>query len=543
MSDSFLCRIDHVTCHAHGLFAYGWAIHPRFRIAAAHLVLVSPGGETQRIRISLNRTREDVARAFPANPRAANAGFMVLAGWSEDRPVSAELVFQFTDGSMEAVPLTLPAADVPPRPAGTGWRYLLRRTWAHVRLGRFRALFRRIRQYRERTRAAACGISVARLAQALAGRPCALVVDHAMGGGANGYRDSLINTITADGTVVLLLTFSVPKMRLIAEWRSQDELPRTAAIDSIDAVEAILDASILRRVSLNCAVSFPQPLAVRSLILSLARREDVTLEVSIHDYFVACPSPFLLNDQGQFCGIPDIARCRTCLAAHDDGYVSLAAERSIDRWRTAWRELLEAADTVQCFSESSRQLLTRAYPTIESRINVLPHTVAPLRKARIRRDASQPLVLGVIGAISSHKGADVVADLARAIVQKNAAVRIVVLGTIDAACPADVVFETGPYQRNDLPRLVEQHGVSIALLPSICPETFSFVAHEILSMDLPLMCFDLGAQAQIARKDPRGRVAKRRDGAGLLDELLSFDKDLLRSNSSRSPQKALKKHR
>ena len=543
MIESFLCQVDHATWHPRGLFAYGFAIHPRCRIASAHLELSNSDGEPQRIRVSIDRPREDVVLAFPTNPQAVNAGFMVLAGWPGDRPESAALVFEFTDGSTETIPLTLPAASEKPQPAGTGWGYLLRRTWAHARLGRYRVLFRRIRQYRQRRQATAFRISAARMARAIAGKPCALVVDHAMGGGANAYRESLINTITNDGTVVLLLTFSVPAMRLVAELRTKDEPPRATAIDDVDAVAAILAGGMLKQVFFNCAVSFPEPLAIRSLFLSLARRPGVSLVVSIHDYFVACPSPFLIDCQGDFCGIPDISRCRTCLPAHEDSYVSLAAERSIDRWRGAWLELLEAADTVQCFSESSRGLLTRAYPTIEGRIVVTPHTVAPLRKARVHRDPSEPLVVGVIGAISSHKGADVVADLARTIHERKAQVRIVVLGNVDAVCPPEVVVETGPYDRNDLPRLVEQHGISMTLLPSICPETFSFVAHEILSMGLPLMCFDLGAQAQIARIDPRGRVATRRDGPGLLGELLAFDESLRRPAPAKHSHGSKKAHK
>lgn len=543
MIESFLCQVDHATWHPRGLFAYGWAIHPRVRIASANLELSNNGGEPQRIRVSVDRPREDVALAFPNNPQAVNAGFMVLAGWPGDRPESAALVFQFTDGSTETVPLTLPAAGEAPQPAGTGWGYLLRRTWAHARLGRYRVLFRRMRQYRQRRRATAYGISAARMAKAIAGKPCALVVDHAMGGGANAYRDSLINTITNEGTVVLLLTFSVPAMRLVAELRTRDEPSRATAIDDVDAVDAILAGGMLKHVFFNCAVSFPEPLAIRSLVLSLARRANVSLVVSIHDYFVVCPSPFLIDCKGEFCGIPDISRCRTCLPSHEDSYVSLAAERSIDRWRAAWRELLEAADTVQCFSESSRGLLTRAYPTIEGRIVVKPHTVAPLRKASVHRDPSKPLVIGVIGAISSHKGADVVAELARTIHERKAQVRIVVLGNIDAACPSDVVVETGPYERNDLPRLVEKYGISIGFLPSVCPETFSFVAHEIVSMGLPIMCFDLGAQAQIAQEHPRGRVATRRDGPGLLGELLAFDESLHRSSPSKHSHVSKKAHK
>ena len=32
------------------------------------------------------------------------------------------------------------------------------------------------------------------------------------------------------------------------------------------------------------------------------------------------------------------------------------------------------------------------------------------------------------------------------------------------------------------------------LLPSVCPETFSFLTSEIIMMKVPLLVFDLGAQ-------------------------------------------------
>ena len=145
---------------------------------------------------------------------------------------------------------------------------------------------------------------------------------------------------------------------------------------------------------------------------------------------------------------------------------------------------------------------------------------------RVDRAANGELVIGVIGSISHHKGADIVAGLARAIESQKKNARIVVLGQVDAACPPNVVKEVGEYERRELPDLVERHGIRLALLPSICPETFSFVAHEVLAMGLPLMTLDLGAQADLARSHPLGRVATRPDGPGLLAELLAFAEEL-----------------
>ena len=42
--------------------------------------------------------------------------------------------------------------------------------------------------------------------------------------------------------------------------------------------------------------------------------------------------------------------------------------------------------------------------------------------------------------------------------------------------------------------------------PSIWPETFSFVAHEMKAMGLPVLAYDIGAQADTLADDDRHRV-------------------------------------
>ncbi|MFM8415219.1 MAG: hypothetical protein ACKOCX_10895 [Planctomycetota bacterium] len=527
MSDAFLCQLDHLAVRDDALFGFGWAVPPRCRVATARLVLDFPDGSSRRVAISIDRAREDVAAAFPHNPHAVNAGFLVLAGWPAAPPRSAAIEFDLTDGGREIVPLALPPTDAPRQPAGVGWSYLLRRGWIHLRQGRLRALLGKLRDFRHRSRAAIATMPESELTTAIRGRSLTLVVDHAMGGGANAHRDRLVADALAGDATVVLLTFVVSSLSLRAEVHEAGRPPRGFAVADLDALAAALAGGRLMRVVYNCGVSFPRPLDLGRFLRDSARRRGVRLEVLIHDYFTVCPAAFLLDDRGSFCGVPDLDRCRACLPKHEDGFVSLAGCTSIDEWRRVWGGLLEAADEIRCFSDSSRRLLTRAYPAVGPRATVVPHDVAPLR--RVRRSApvpGDPLVVGVIGAISHHKGAGVVADLARAIEAAGKPVRIVVIGHLDAPCPREIVSETGAYRPAELPGLVERHGVHLVLLPSICPETFSFVAHETLAMGLPLMTLDLGAPADLARGHPLGRVSPRSDGPGLLAELLAFAADL-----------------
>jgi glycosyltransferase involved in cell wall biosynthesis len=55
------------------------------------------------------------------------------------------------------------------------------------------------------------------------------------------------------------------------------------------------------------------------------------------------------------------------------------------------------------------------------------------------------------------------------------------------------------------------------MLPSIWPETFSFVAEELMSMQVPLCCFDLGAPAERVREYGLGRVIRETDAEAALD--------------------------
>ena len=80
----------------------------------------------------------------------------------------------------------------------------------------------------------------------------------------------------------------------------------------------------------------------------------------------------------------------------------------------------------------------------------------------------------------------------------------------------------GGYNRQDLPRLVRAEKIDIFLMPSICPETFSYTTHEVIALGLPLICFPLGAQADITADYALGRIAKNISAQALHDELLDF---------------------
>jgi glycosyltransferase involved in cell wall biosynthesis len=63
--------------------------------------------------------------------------------------------------------------------------------------------------------------------------------------------------------------------------------------------------------------------------------------------------------------------------------------------------------------------------------------------------------------------------------------------------------------------------VGLCLLPSIWPETFSYVTQELMSLGVPLVCFDLGAPAECVR-----HIAVATTEAALLDAALELHASL-----------------
>lgn len=61
----------------------------------------------------------------------------------------------------------------------------------------------------------------------------------------------------------------------------------------------------------------------------------------------------------------------------------------------------------------------------------------------------------------------------------------------------------GRYRVEDIAR---RSNMTCWLVPSVCPETFSFATHEALATGTPVYCFDLSARAEAVGRTPNGTV-------------------------------------
>ena len=132
-----------------------------------------------------------------------------------------------------------------------------------------------------------------------------------------------------------------------------------------------------------------------------------------------------------------------------------------------------------------------------------------MRRSATRRAAAATATcrVCVVGAIGIHKGYQVVLDCARDAAERRLPLEFVVVGhTIDdrRLLATRRVFVTGSYAADEAVTLIKAQNATLAMLPSIFPETWCLSLAEAWRAGLRVAAFDIGAQAERIRRTGRG---------------------------------------
>lgn len=326
-----------------------------------------------------------------------------------------------------------------------------------------------------------------------------LYLAHSMGGGADHALEAEVGARTAQGQYALILRVGGPH-----RWQLEVHGPGgvlAGSTGNLDQVRSMLAPVPALRIIYSCGVGDPDPVSLPGAMLALQRtgRPD-RLEARVHDYFMVSPSYCLLNSDGTYRGP---VRADNLDPAHrarrPDG-----SEVPLRAWQASWHDFLVCCDEITVFSESSRDHVVAAYPDIAGRIVYRPHS-AIARIGRIAPPGSSGAgTLAVLGNLNRQKGAGVLCALAEA-VSRQGGPKLVLIGNMDTAFSRPPSLRLhGSYEREDIRHLAERYGVTAWLVPSIWPETFSFVTHEMLATGLPVYGFDIGAQGEALRRAANG---------------------------------------
>jgi GT2 family glycosyltransferase len=252
------------------------------------------------------------------------------------------------------------------------------------------------------------------------------------------------------------------------------------------------------------AVELHQLMGHDHAITRLGAHFGIPTDIWLHDYAWLCPRVAFVNAQGRFCGEAEPAVCETCLAAsfrviEDPIAPAALRRRSAADFAAARRVMVPHQDAAARVRRHFGGVDPVVHPLQDDQ--ALPPRGAPPRGDRLR--------IAVAGAIGLAKGFDVLLDCARDAAARGLKLDFVVVGySIGDAALMETghVFVTGPFTQAESAALIRRQGASLAILPSIWPETWCYALTDLWQAGLDVAVFDIGAQAARVRQTGRGWV-------------------------------------
>lgn len=317
-----------------------------------------------------------------------------------------------------------------------------------------------------------------------------LIIDHNLGGGANVYRNNFIREKLSRGEKCILLHNNMCfydrrdySLKFYEETLEQFE---DVHLNNLREVFAVLNKISPALVVYNSLVFYPDMAAV----LRWMRKCKGDLLLLIHDFFPICQVFNMVDDRNQYCKME--RNCDECLANHSDIRHLYGKPFSKAAWKKLWVPVFARSKEIRFFSASTQEIIKAWGVGNEKKYTLVPHSMDYYTPPNVRIIRGNKPKFAVIGSIYNiPKGTLVVEELAK----KMAPETLLIIGSYQGN-PVDNIIETGPFTRDTLPRMIMEHSVNMLLIPSIWPETFSYLTSEIIMMKVPLLVFDLGAQGE-----------------------------------------------
>lgn len=326
--------------------------------------------------------------------------------------------------------------------------------------------------------------------------------NHNLGGGATEYLIKKKEAELKCGRKFITITYDIGNNRYQVDYQYKSYKMGFFS-NKLESILPLLGRT--DEIWINELVTYQKLYTVMDTILVWREEQGAYLKMLLHDYFAICPAINLMNADGKYCDVGNEAECQSCIPENRSN--ACLDYESAKAWRGNWGNFLRSCDEITAFSESSMKLLEKAYPDLGN-IKLIPHEPHYVPALNKKAKTTKTLNIGFLGVLCYKKGLDVVKRMAKEIEERNLNIRLKLIGVSDEEIPGKSFRQTGRYRREELPRLVLEEDIDLFFIPAIWPETFSYTTSEIMSMNLPIVVFDIGAPVERVRMYEKGLVLR-----------------------------------
>ena len=271
----------------------------------------------------------------------------------------------------------------------------------------------------------------------------------------------------------------------------------------------------IRELLINSLVNCKDVLGMIDMLISFISEKDINTILMFHEFLPLCPNYTLTRDY-KYCELDCIRN--SC---------SEEKKYELKEWRQKWFKLLSIVKEVRTFDDSVKNIIQTIYPELNN-ITVVPHKLIHFSGSPILHFDPKEMRIGVLGKISKIKGKLFLKGFLKYLNSKNQ--KIYLFGK--CFLYSSNFVHTGKYSSKNLREKLIKYKINVVLFTSICPETFSYVISELMTLNLPIVCFNLGAQANRVRQYKRGIVSESMDYDDVYKSLLLCYKNFIVDENS-----------
>ncbi len=245
-------------------------------------------------------------------------------------------------------------------------------------------------------------------------------------------------------------------------------------------------------------------------IVDLIKEKNIPYVITLHDFYMVCPTFALLENNKKYCGDNPNCDCTKCLKETRNIETNI-----IPRWRELTYSVLKDAKEIFVPSKSTKEIVNQYFKDIE--IKVIEHGVdsseyKELTKEESENEEERRINIAFMGGINKIKGLDFLEKFIEECNKENSKYNVHVFGQ---TCVDELNKSVGNYichgryNREDTAKLLKENNIDVILLLAIWPETYSYVLTETVLANVPVMALDLGAQGDRIKENDLGWVLDR----------------------------------
>ena len=306
--------------------------------------------------------------------------------------------------------------------------------------------------------------------------PIVLHVSHGLGGGVDQHIKELAKR--SDGRLVSLLLRPEDGGRLVSVGAWDADWSMRIAVDTQQDLAVLLQ--FLKTIGVDL-VHYHHVLGLPAEYLTLGASLGVSQIFTVHDFYLINGNPTLTNEQGVFDAV-ELDKARNPLYPLPKGV-------DCEAWRERYRGFLAACERTIFPSNSTFVLFKSFFEIRNALVAYHPEDKShhPLRSFVPKAKYT----IGVLGALSREKGADLLEAAAALGVNRHLNFEFTLIGY--AYRPLNGVKTTGPYENHRLGQLIDAESCDLIAFPALWPETYSYTLSAALASGLPIVAPSIGA--------------------------------------------------